>query len=546
MRPNLLALLVAIPATLGLAACGGTTDPRTDPVVTCDAAGVTALIPGQAINLEAGSTGACVRLGAAQGAAAEYLITAYSANGREQAGGASGSFSLVIGRDTLAALRAAAVRRTGLGSFHDRLRARELELGRGAFATPPGARVNAPPVIEGDTRTFQVCANLECNAVVGVKATARYVGSHGAVFVDDTVPAGGYTQAEVDSVGLLFDEWIYPVDTTAFGRESDIDGNGQVLVLLTDQLNRLSGNCNATGQLVVGYFFGLDLTTEPGSNQGEVFYGMVPDPGSTSCPVDHALARRLLAPVFIHEFQHMISWNHHVLQAGGRPEETWLNEGLSHFAEELGGRRIPNALCVDQNCLNQFARSDILNAYDYLRDPENYYLVEPGISFGALPERGANWLFVRWLADQAPGDSALGTAVTRALLGANGAGTALTGGANVEQAATLFAPGATIADLLADWHAANYLESRTDVPPSGRLHYRSWNLGNAFGQLVFTPYPFRPDSVTGGYRREGTLLGGSGRTVRLLQSAGDPPIAVRLTATQLVLAQPRLAIRRIR
>src|SRR2546425_9583032 len=35
-----------------------------------------------------------------------------------------------------------------------------------------------------------------------------------------------------------------------------------------------------------------------------------------------------------HEFQHMISYNHHVLERRGDPEILWLNEALSHRSEE--------------------------------------------------------------------------------------------------------------------------------------------------------------------------------------------------------------------
>ena len=41
---------------------------------------------------------------------------------------------------------------------------------------------------------------------------------------------------------------------------------------------------------------------------------------------------------FVHEFQHMISFGQHVLARGGASESLWLNEGLSHIAEELAGK----------------------------------------------------------------------------------------------------------------------------------------------------------------------------------------------------------------
>jgi hypothetical protein len=532
--------------------CSNATDAPAGTPVNCDGEPIRSLAPGTSTVVPVTSGGACVRLAATGGTAAEFLVLAYSANGQEQLGGAKGEFSLYIGPDTFAAPAAArhreAIASRGERTFHDRIRQRERALAEAAPRTIRRAGLHGAPVALGDRRAFQVCADPDCLSFTSVSATARYVGREGVVFLDDTVPAGGYTQAELDSVGGLFDDWLYPIDTTAFGRESDVDGNGQVLVLLTDQLNRLSGNCNVTRQLIVGYFFGLDLLDQPNSNQGEVFYGLVPDPGSPTCAVDKTLVRTLLAPVFIHEFQHMISFNRHVLLGGGTAEETWLNEGLSHFAEELGGRQIPGQYCVAQNCVNQFIRNDVTNAYDFLLKPELYYLVEPGVSFGSLAERGANWLFVRWLAEQAPGDSSLGSAVTRRLLGADvPTGIALVGEANAEAVAdAVVQAGVTFKELLADWHAANYLESRTDLAPAGRLSYRSWNLPNAFSQLAFGPYPLRPDSSSGWYQGSGELRGGSGRLVRLLRPAGADPIAVGLTASQVVVARPHLSVRRIR
>ena len=120
----------------------------------------------------------------------------------------------------------------------------------------------------------------------------------------------------------------------------------------------------------------------------------------------------------------------------GEAEETWLNEGLSHFAEELGGRLVPDAFCPTTNCLTQYVRDDLSNARDYFNSPESYALVESGTSSGTLPERGANWLFVRWLADQSPTDSVLGTDITRRLNGADSpGGLTITGGQNAAAAA---------------------------------------------------------------------------------------------------------------
>ena len=174
----------------------------------------------------------------------------------------------------------------------------------------------------------------------------RQSGQRVAIFVDNDAPAGGYTDPELTEVGNLFDDYLYPIDTVAFGRESDVDANGAVIVLLTHRVNALSPGCDSTGSVVLGYFFGADLlprsAANPGSNEAEIFYGLVPDPLNASCDISAEFALSRLPATFIHEFQHMISFNQHVLVRSGTSEDTWLNEGLSHFAEELGGRQIPD------------------------------------------------------------------------------------------------------------------------------------------------------------------------------------------------------------
>lgn len=520
---------------LGLIACSNSSEPPGGGTpIDCDGRPVASTGVGEGSLVSVTQSGGCIRL-ATPTSDAEYLLIAFSANGEEQAGGVSGDFELFVGPDTFST----AIRAAGKSSpptdpqsrLDATLRRRERAIGT-TLSLRSASRPHSAPVIEGDQRSFQVCADLNCGSFVTVASTAQYVGSHGVVFLDDEVPAGGYSEADVDSVGALFDQFLYPIDTTAFGRESDVDGNGQVFILLTDQVNQLSASCPG-GNVVAGYFSGEDLLVTGNSNHAEVFFGLVPDPASPTCAVDKAKTRQLLAPLLIHEFQHMISYNRHVLLAGSTAEDTWLNEGLSQFAEELGGRQVASAWCVGGNCVNQFIKNNITNAYNFLLAPELYYLVEPAESQGTLQERGANWLFVRWLAEQAAGDSSKGRAVTRRLVAAdNAGGIAIKGTANVTAMADAeIARGISFAQLLAEWQAANYVESRADIPAIGRLRYRSWNLPSVFDQLVLGPYPLHPDSIAGSYHGVGTLRGGTGRVVRLTRSAGSPPIAVGVTAT---------------
>ncbi len=536
-----------------LGACGGgsVTDPLSK--VACDGVAATMLSTGGHAVANPASTGGCLRLPAAGGSGAEYLVVALSANGQETPHGVQGSFSLSATTDSFLPdqlpLRSATLEpEDAPAAFHAMLRAREREIATRpgiAFSRLPPARLIVPPTI-GSTRTFKVCKTATCSAFVAVSTTARYVGSRSAIFLDDTVPAGGFNDTEIQTLGALFDQQLYPIDTTAFGRESDLDGNGVVAIVLTDQINALSPNCQQTHQVILGYFFGLDLdVTDPNSNQGEVFYGAVPD---QSC-YNKLLMQKHLAPTAIHEFQHMISFNRHVLLGGGTPEETWLNEGLSHFAEELGGRQVPDSFCVNANCLNQFAASNLSNGFDYLLQPVTSYLVEPGTSSGTLRERGANWLFVRWLMDRSTTDSVLGTDLSRRLEGADqSGGLTVTGASNVTLAAQAFDPGATFAQLVGEWHLANYLEARVGFSdPGDRLNYRSWDLAAAFAQLALGPYPLHADSTAGlAYRVNGVLLGGSGTYLRIVQPSGGAAVAVGLRTANTLLLSPRLAVVRVR
>ena len=112
-------------------------------------------------------------------------------------------------------------------------------------------------------------------------------------------------------------------------------------------MNELSPNCNSTGSAILGFFFGLDLLpSQQHSNDGEIFYGVVPGTVTSGCTISKSFATANLPGVFIHEFQHMISFNQHVLVRGGTVEDTWLNEGLSHFAEELAGDGVPDSFCM--------------------------------------------------------------------------------------------------------------------------------------------------------------------------------------------------------
>jgi hypothetical protein len=502
----------------------------------CTDGSTVALVVGNYRILDPTVDGACVRLPAAEASVTEHLYIPLATSGVETPDGVSAPFllrglssPLTTASQPLPSPRLSAFRgKLPPQSFHSMLRAREQAMARDPsrvlFSQAQVRTAQAIPPVVGSQRSFHVCSSSSCDGFLLTTATARSVGQRVAIYLDDAAPDGGYVDADLDRVRNLFDQYLYPIDTLAFGRESDVDANSVVIVLLTPKVNALSPDCDSTGRVILGYFFGADLLPQsrnnPGSNEAEVFYGLVPDPGNTQCAISKDEANSRLPATFIHEFQHMISFAQHVLVRGGTAEDTWLNEGLSHFAEELGGRQIPDVECPSStSCAQEFLQGDLANAFEYLAAPEEFFLIEPGNSTGRLEERGANWLFVRWLVDHFAADSILGTDLTRALVATNQVGSA-----NVTARS-----GVDFSNLVAEWQLSNYLD---DLPgfssPSNRLRYKSWNFREA--AAVNGGFPLVPDSTSGlGYQHSGTLRAGSGRHVRVVQEPGDPPVDLWLT-----------------
>ncbi|HEY5940611.1 MAG TPA: hypothetical protein VIT87_07320 [Gemmatimonadales bacterium] len=522
---------------LFLAACSDGTGPVPGPSLDCAEAGAEVLAVGEHRILDPNQTDACVRLPAAGASGAQHLYVPVATEGTETEDGVQADYAITGSSPTAAAARAVPspllsafrppVRAAG---FHAMLRERERTLSQSptqALFDRSRVRSLARVPTVGEERTFDVCSTPRCQDFVQATATARVVGDRVAIYVDNDAPAGGYTDPDLVDVGILFDNFLYPIDTTAFGRESDIDANGVVIVLLTHRVNALSPDCNAQGSVILGYFFGADLlsrsSNNPGSNEGEIFYGLVPDPANGACDISAAFARLRLPATFIHEFQHMISFNQHRLVRGGNSEDIWLNEGLSHFAEELGARLLPPAECVSGSCFQDFLEmGNIPNAFAYLESTEDFFVIEPGSSNGSLEERGANWLFVRWLADHFATDSVLGTDLTRRLVATN-----LVGASNVADKT-----GVAFSILVPEWQMTNYLDDVAGFnQPGSRLRYKTWNFREVFQDSLGSPYPLIPDNTSGsGYTHTGVLRAGSGRHVLVTQAGGAPLVDLLLSA----------------
>lgn len=547
-------LPAAVMAAGSLLGCNDSSEeapPPPPPVVNqnCPTSTPISLDPGAHVVVDPSATSGCIRLPAAGSSGAEYLVFAFGSTGQATDAGVLAPYELSAGNGGTASATMSLAARSRVEllppkqRFHNMLRrrARALAGQPRLFAVPPrrvDASSAAPPVV-GSQRTFQVCSDVECSGFTPVTGTVVHIGPHSLVYIDNTVPTGGYAQSDLDWIGRLFDNFAYPIDTTAFGRETDLDGNGAVVILLSPAVNHLSASCNSTGALTVGFFLPDDLVpSQPGSNAGEIFYGIVPDPSNATCTISHDFTLAALGPTMMHEFQHLINFANHYVLAGAQPEDDWLDEGLSRFAEELGGRLVPDSLCTTYGCASEFVSPDVNNAYLYLQKDslETNALVE-NIG-GTFVQNGAAWLFVRWLADQFATDSILGTSLTRKLEGADSPnGNPLFGEDNVHAAT-----GVDFATLISEWQSANYLQSiSTFSDPAGRLRYRSWNFAQTF-VYNYGFFPLVPDSTTSGkYLHDGVLLQGSGRHLRVIQPANAAEVVVALTGPDNAGLDPQVA-----
>ncbi len=395
----------------------------------------------------------------------------------------------------LATAAAGTVAASAIDAFHFRLRNIERAEAPRAIAFSQALRSLSPrdaqarPLSDPATRTFSVLASLTGNTYVNVPARLVYSGTNIALYVD-TQPVDGptFTDAQYASLGHQFDTDMFPVALTAFGTTSDIDANGKTLVLFTPIVNRLTLSTGSCGVYVAGYFNGTDLSGSAPGNSAEVFYASVPgEPagGATCAPLAVESVRRTAPATFIHELQHLISYNQHVLVRGRTTEAVWLNEGLSHLAEELGGkvyearypcpnfpacpaagRSSPSQLFPDS--AEGFTRN-FRNAFQFFQMRTSLSLTSPS-GFVSIEERGAAWLFLRWIADQR-GESILPQLVQ----------TANTGAANIEAVM-----GEPFAGLFADFLVATLLDDFPSAMPGQiplRHQFASRNLRTIYSRL---------------------------------------------------------------
>jgi hypothetical protein len=188
-----------------------------------------------------------------------------------------------------------------------------------------------------------------------------------------------------------------------------------------------------------------------------------------------------------HELQHMINASRRVYLNGtwnGLFEEVWLNEGLSHIAEELMFYRASFGLSPRQNIIvtnlttgplasrrvaafNSYANPNFGRWRGWLQRPDTSGPVK---NVDALASRGATWSFLRYSADRL---NATDATFWSALVN-----TQLTGQANLSAALG----GASVNDWARDWIAANYADDAVSGIATQYTH-PSWNFRSLYTAL---------------------------------------------------------------
>ena len=303
--------------------------------------------------------------------------------------------------------------------FERRLRRREREelSPRRARAAVTGRSLQTIPATHAVGDLLQLNTSTSCSEPEPSVGRVQYVGAR-AIVVADTANPDGFTASDYTRLGMMYDTLLYPVVTEHFGEPALMNGEARAVIYYTRAVNELT-EAGSDG-VVGGYFWSGDLFPPDvcrGSNEREMFYVLVADPAGTINGNSRSVAyvERVTAGTIAHELQHLINASRRVfLNDADDWEEPWLNEGLSHIAEELvfydrsglGPRRNlgPADLGGTQQRLdvtNRYAISNLLRVDRFIRDVERQ---GPFQGDDDLATRGASWQFLRYALDRNGGD----------------------------------------------------------------------------------------------------------------------------------------------
>lgn len=377
---------------------------------------------------------------------------------------------------------------------------RELyqQAARGPRASAAGApaRAVSQRASVGDSVTLNFPGS-SCSPGHTIRTVVRANGSYG-VFLEDVKNPVLYNSTQFAAFQELYDAKVYATDTLEFGTPADADGNGRVVIVITQEVNKLGG-------VVAGFATGCDLLAPDStnaSNGGEFIYLLSPDPtGSVTSGIRYPIsaATRDMPQILAHESVHVIQLGRRLARAAPFPD-VWLAEGQAVLGQELVGDTLRHylprtnrlglaqALSYADTTLTDFYGLPFLAlalyfGLDPLSSPAAHVAqapwectwldvlplgTEPCVN--ALSPYGVPWLLLRYLSDRFDGRYPGGEAgIQRALIDNPLNGYALL------QAVT----GMPVDSLLVQFAGMLYADDYARVVPA-ELEEATWKLGDVF------------------------------------------------------------------
>ncbi|MFW5947182.1 MAG: Ig-like domain-containing protein, partial [Gemmatimonadota bacterium] len=279
----------------------------------------------------------------------------------------------------------------------------------------------------GDVRTFRI-TDIEgdlCEDYSEVTARAVYSGTYGVIWEDTVAPLAGEMNDTWQELGTEYDQVMHRILLDYFGDplviDDQLDANGLFFMLFSEDVNEFDSPA------VNGFVFSGDFYTRsqcPASNEGEIFYGIVPTTPGTGYDEGQVgdWAWRMRSTI-IHEVKHVTSYANKFDVQGDLPqpnfEESGLEEATARLAEEFYGRALqgygqfdnvgydasiycelrvgPNWPECDPVPLIMGKHYSGINTY--LKSPETLSPLGP-IDDQDASFYGSGWQLVRWAIDQ--------------------------------------------------------------------------------------------------------------------------------------------------
>jgi len=399
-----------------------------------------------------------------------------------------------------------------------------------------------------------------CVAETPIDGVVKTVGQN-FVIIEDPAAAGQFTNADYQELDAELDDFVAPVTHAYFGTPADLDGNGRTIAFFTRQVNRLTPP--GSSGIVIGFFSGIDISDPvacPSSNEAEIIWLIAPDPdGEDGPPVSISFVKAIARGLVAHEFQHLLNAQQRVTLGTGTfadTEDGWMNEGMSHIAEEISGfHRIgvgPRAnrgyaeLSTNQfaaDVFSDFHLGNFVNMDTYLSSPTTVAALT--VSGPDFATRGYGYTFLRWLGDRygpsgsggiLPGSNE--DALFREL--STGGPSHLFGIPNVLRAINAVSgESPSWGDVLSEYFAAPVADDAAAGPPS-EVQFSTWDMPRLFEELASAGvlgggYPLNPSGVSMGpgtsASRSFELLSSTAQYFRFVSTGAHPNMTVELTAS---------------